>query len=261
MDYKPYPKLLVVGVALVLALSAICLDTSLASAVPAELEAEVSRFLKNVSSWHLHGYLDMVEQFTNPYYYESDEGEILYFEARLDELIESTIIPMLLDRESSQFYQETITYFREKADAWQQLYAAKNGSLDDPDLAAAIRTYAEEAYLVQMFIWYQFGIAFLDGAIELEPVGPEEFEAELLEWLSQSAYLGNSLKMHSKTAVIFMVPDMTYGEVAFQEHEGQWTAEIPFFDEYDGSTGSYMLTFTQQEERWKIAKVRTHYLE
>lgn len=87
MDYKPYPKLLVVGVALVLALSAICLDTSLASAVPAELEAEVSRFLKNVSSWHLHGYLDMVEQFTNPYYYESDEVGILYFEAQLDEQI------------------------------------------------------------------------------------------------------------------------------------------------------------------------------
>ncbi len=98
----------VIGVVLVLALLTVCLGTSSASTVPTELEAEVSRFMKNVVSGHVNCYLDLVDQFTNPFFYEQEEMGILIFEMRVDQVIQEIIIPMLPDPVSSEFYQETM---------------------------------------------------------------------------------------------------------------------------------------------------------
>lgn len=33
-----------------------------------------------------------------------------------------------------------------------------------------------------------------------------------------------------------------------------WHAEIPFVDEDEGSSGYYLLTFTKQNNKWKISQ-------
>jgi hypothetical protein len=246
----------VIGVVLVLALLTVCLGTSSASTVPTELEAEVSRFMKNVVSGHVNCYLDLVDQFTNPFFYEQEEMGILIFEMRVDQVIQEIIIPMLPDPVSSEFYQETMECLRQQVDHLVALFEAKNENLDDLEVKAAIRELAVEISQFELFVWYKIGIALLDGSSELEPI---DAEAQITEWLSQSAYLDNAFQFHHETVIIFMNADMTWNDVVLQEKDGQWTAELSFFDPADESSGTCILTFTKQGETWKIARARTIY--
>ena len=46
------------------------------------------------------------------------------------------------------------------------------------------------------------------------------------------------------------------GDVVLTEDEdgSLWHAEIPFVDEDEGSSGYYLLTFTKQNNKWKISQ-------
>jgi len=71
--------------------------------------------------------------------------------------------------------------------------------------------------------------------------------------------MDNGLQMPNETIIILMNPDLSYGAPVWQEQSGQWIAELAFFDALEQDGGSCILTFTEQDGTWKIAKIRLGY--
>ena len=213
----------------------------------------VSSFQQNVLSESWEGYLALKEQFTNPWIREYEPNDFAGIESMIENWIENEFPDLLADPESTDFYTDN-EYLKDLIDDVIALYDAKNGDLDDPELAAAVRDLAEQVTLTRIFLLMKWALYMLEDPAE-EPTD-EEIEEEIMGWLAVSEVLSNKLRLPSATVVGFMATNLTWGDVVLTEDEdgSLWHAEIPFVDEDEGSSGYYLLTFTKQNNKWKISQ-------
>jgi hypothetical protein len=48
---------------------------------------------------------------------------------------------------------------------------------------------------------------------------------------------------------------LTWDEVVLEQDGSQWLADVPFHNEEKQTSGSYLLTFTKQDGKWRISQV------
>ena len=245
----------VATIILVLFLFTGCFGTVTGFLAQQEIENEVARFQENIVSDDMDGYEDLMKQFTNTYVYYN-ESFLTAFGNLKNLWLETSAQKVLQNPESDSLYTD-VEYFKDRIDEVVAIYEANDSDLEDPQVEAALNELAEEVALFTdlSFIWLQ--IYFLEHG-EFPADDQEDSPAtleQIFEWFSQSAFLGDEFRLPKETVVILMDSDLTWDEVVLKQDGSQWLADVPFYNEEEQTSGSYLLTFTKQGGKWRISQV------
>jgi len=241
----------VVTIILVLFLFTGCFGTVTGFLAQQEIENEVARFQENIVSDDMDGYEDLMKQFTNTYVC-CNESFLTAF---------GNLKNLWLEYSAEDVMQNPgadVEYFNDRFYEVAAIYEANDSNLEDPQVEAALDELAEEVALFMelQFVWLD--IYFLEHG-ELPDDDQEDSSATLeqvFEWFSKSAFLGDKFRLPKETVVILMDSALTWDDEVVLEQDGsQWLADVPFYNEEEQTSGSYLLTFTKQGGKWRISQV------
>ena len=148
-------------------------------------------------------------------------------------------------------------YFNDRFNEVAAIYEANDSNLEDPQVEAALDELAEEVALFMELQLVWLDIYFLEHG-ELPDDDQEDSSATLEQisgWFLQSAFLGDKFRLPKETVVILMDSALTWDEVVLEQDGSQWLADVPFHNEEKQTSGSYLLTFTKQDGKWRISQV------
>lgn len=217
------------------------------------IEEAVATFQQSIQSGDYEGYQALVTLFADTFVLE-DESTLQGFNILMGYWYEEFIPGILENPEEDQLYG-TNDYFKDKLDAVIAIYVDKGRDLDDPEVDAAIREYAEE------FILLEYAHIACVGLYRLEhETIPDEFLELVFELFVKCEFLGDAFRLPREVVNIFMNSDVVWEEAVIEQNGNEWIAELPFIrvDEEDGDeTGVFILTFRKLSGKWKITKVHT----